>query len=423
MRILIASAVFPPEPVVSARLSADLAQHLTQQGHKVSVVCPWPSRGVRGDAGSTGGEEQTGTDEEQKDSSGARNGVVRVGSYRCRNSRLLGRARESWDFGRKAAAWLLAQGPRYDVVYGNLWPVFAPCQITQAARELGIPSVLHVQDVYPESLATKVPRFLYPFAAGPLLRLDRKAARRCAAVVLLSDRIGRNYARTRDIEDKVGVVRNWVDDSAFLVAHDREVVRAEYDVPGDRFTYMYLGNLSALSALDTLIKAFGKVAKPDRQLVIVGEGSAKEECRRLARQLGLRNVLFRSEPDANQVARVQTMADVFVMPTRRGGAITSTPSKCVSYMLSGKPILAAVDAESDAADDIRRADCGWVCEPENLDQIASFMERCAALPAGVLASRGGNAKAYALAHFGRESGVKALAEIILDAANSRPKGG
>jgi glycosyltransferase involved in cell wall biosynthesis len=416
MRILVASAVFPPEPVVSSRLSADLAQHLIREGHAVSVVCPRPSRGVRDDvAGAQACLCMTDCDGQGRAGNG-HNDVVRLDSYHCRESRLVGRARESWDFGRKVAAWLRAQGPRYDVVYGNVWPVFASCQITGAAQELGIPSVLHVQDVYPESLATKLPRSLYSFIAMPLLRLDRKAVRRCASVVLLSDRISRSYAQSRRIEDKVRVVRNWVDDSPFLVTHDRRAVCAEYGVAGDRFTYMYLGNLSALSALDTVIKAFAKIARPDRQLVIVGEGSTRGECRKLAQQLGLRNVLFRSEPDAGRVARVQTMADMFVMPTKRGAAITSTPSKCISYMFSGRPILAAVDAESDAGDDIRTADCGWVCEPENLGEIASSMEQAAVLPAAVLATKGGNGRRYAQAHFSREAGVKTLMAVILEAA-------
>jgi glycosyltransferase involved in cell wall biosynthesis len=334
----------------------------------------------------------------------------------------VGRARESWDFGRKVAAWLRSQRPRYDVVYGNLWPVFGPCEIAETAEELGIPSVFHVQDVYPESLSTKLPGFLYPLVAMPLLRLDRKAARQCAGVVLISDRIGRNYARTRRIENKVHVVRNWVDDSTFLVTHDRSVVCREYNIPSDRFTYMYLGNLSALSALDTVITAFSRIPQRDRQLVIVGEGSSKNTCQRLAQNLNLRNVLFRSEPNANRVARVQTMADLFLMPTKRGGAITSTPSKCIFYMLSGKAILAAVDAASDVADDILRADCGWICEPENVDQIARLLEERATLPPGELAAKGSNGKAYAQAHFGRESGVKSLAEIILGAARNKIKG-
>jgi len=42
-KILIISAVFPPEPVVSAMLSRDIAGELSQK-HDVVVICPQPSR-------------------------------------------------------------------------------------------------------------------------------------------------------------------------------------------------------------------------------------------------------------------------------------------------------------------------------------------------------------------------------------------
>ena len=42
-RILIISAVFPPEPVVSAILSKDIATSLSKD-HSIVVLCPQPSR-------------------------------------------------------------------------------------------------------------------------------------------------------------------------------------------------------------------------------------------------------------------------------------------------------------------------------------------------------------------------------------------
>ena len=46
MKILVASCVFPPEPIVSARTSFDVASFLHSEGHQVQVVCPRPSRNI-----------------------------------------------------------------------------------------------------------------------------------------------------------------------------------------------------------------------------------------------------------------------------------------------------------------------------------------------------------------------------------------
>lgn len=44
MRVLIVSAVFPPEPVVSSQTSAQIAQALVERGHDVTVIMAFPNR-------------------------------------------------------------------------------------------------------------------------------------------------------------------------------------------------------------------------------------------------------------------------------------------------------------------------------------------------------------------------------------------
>jgi hypothetical protein len=42
MKIDIVSSVFSPEPIISARTSADLAQQLARNGHRVRVFTAFP---------------------------------------------------------------------------------------------------------------------------------------------------------------------------------------------------------------------------------------------------------------------------------------------------------------------------------------------------------------------------------------------
>ena len=44
LKIVIVSALFPPEPVVSAQLSYDIANFLVDKGCQVTVICPFPTR-------------------------------------------------------------------------------------------------------------------------------------------------------------------------------------------------------------------------------------------------------------------------------------------------------------------------------------------------------------------------------------------
>jgi len=302
-----------------------------------------------------------------------------------------------------------------DVVYANVWPLFGQRLIVQAAEALGVPVVLHVQDVYPESLVTKVPPWLYRVGAPMLKAMDSTVVKRCAAVVLISERISLAYTRSRNVKNRAYVVRNWVDAEPFSIPYNRSEVCSRYGVPSDCFTFMYLGNLSALSGLDVAIRAFAKVASQKRQFVIIGEGSAKESCQRLVQDMGLANVLFRSEPDPQKVAQLQSMADVFLLTTKKGGAISSTPSKCISYMLSAKPIVAAVDPESDVADDLRNACCAWLCPPEDVESFANAMLIAESTPAVQRLEMGRSARDYALRNFSRQVGLQELERILVKA--------
>ena len=66
MGVLIVSAVFPPEPVVSGRLSMDLYRCLKERGFDARVLHPYPTRpyGFKPDKRSIGtlGEDEIITD-------------------------------------------------------------------------------------------------------------------------------------------------------------------------------------------------------------------------------------------------------------------------------------------------------------------------------------------------------------------------
>ena len=44
LRVAVVNAVYPPEPVVSAQMGRDLAQHFADSGSGVTVFCPYPTR-------------------------------------------------------------------------------------------------------------------------------------------------------------------------------------------------------------------------------------------------------------------------------------------------------------------------------------------------------------------------------------------
>jgi len=212
MHIVLVNAVFPPEPVVSARLGQDLAEHLSGQSHRVTVICPRPTRPL-------------GATYSHADIMPAPAGqpqIHRVLSWCEPRSRLWGRIRESWSFGWHACRAMADLAP-IDLVYANTWPLLSQWFVADFCRRHRIPLVLHIQDLYPESLLNRMPPSLGTICRPPLMRLERAIARNADHVVVVSESMRKQYLTHRQVDaGKVSLVRNWTDSSPFDSLPSRE---------------------------------------------------------------------------------------------------------------------------------------------------------------------------------------------------------
>ncbi len=409
--ITIVSSVYPPEPPVNARMCSDLAGALDARGHNVTVLCPQPTRPL-------------GTDYSAYSASGrnlvSREGnieIVRLPSFTSPQSKLIPRMRESWSFGRHCCRYLSDQAVRPDVLYVHAWPLLAQALLAQYADKRRILMVLQIMDTYPESLMNKLPAAARPLFGEPLRMLDRWTARKAAIVSVISESMRKTYVHNRRISaEKVVTIPTWQDEKMFDHVHDREEACRHYGVSNEPFTFVYLGNIGPVAGLDLLMRAFHEANIMDAQLLIIGDGSEKNACIELARRIGAPNIVFISDPDARNVARLQIMADVFLLPLKRGAGSSSIPSKLSAYMFSGRPVLAMIDEDSDTAAVIRDAACGWVGPPEDEQWLSAKMKEIVAMAPQKLLTFGANGREFALAHFSKTQGVRRLAQVVLAAA-------
>ena len=402
--------MFRPEPVVSACMAADLADYLAARGATVTVLCPQPSRPLGADFArylkpGVALVTREGTVE-----------VVRLPSFAAPRLQLFARFRESYSFGREVCRHLMALGEKPDVLYVNAWPLFGQALIARRARRECIPYVLQVMDIYPESLLNKLPGFLGRLLAPGLTALDSWVANGASYVSVISENMRRTYLGSRGTPaPKVVTVNLWQDERLFAELPSKQAACARYGVPADRFTFLYLGNIGPVAGVDFLIRAFHAAGLEAAQLVIVGDGSAKNACLDLVRLLSAGNVRFISDQEVANVPLLQSMADVCLLPMARGTGMSSIPSKLSAYMLSGKPVLATVETGSDTANVILQADCGWIGDSEDLHWLAAKMGEVSALAASALCSLGQNGRQFGLANFSKTNGVSRLGELILSA--------
>ena len=392
-KILIISAVFPPEPVVSAKLSMDLYTALKGKNQEVKVLHPAPTRpfGFKSDSLSIG---KLGDNE------------ITAESYVCPQSSLLGRMRESWSFGKACERYIKNHHSEFKCIYANTWPMFSQRSIVRAAKKYNIPCVIHVQDVYPDSLTNKMNGCMGNIICKLILPMDKYILGHCTKVVAISEKMRDYLIVSRNIpKAKTSVVINWQDEQEFL-----DYQKAAKPLEEHPFTFMYMGNIGPVAGVDLLIDAFSQAGLKNATLVVAGSGSMKEKMQEKA--AANQNIEFWDVPNG-KVPEIQAKADCMLLPIKKGAASSSIPSKLPAYMFSAKPIIGCMDAESDTADAINQADCGWVIEPENPQLLADKLKAVAALDSTQLKEYGERALKYGLEHFSKSENLKKLTNIIV----------
>lgn len=409
--IVIITAVYPPEPVVSARMALDLATHLAfDNNNSVTVICPIPSRPINSHY-----SEYIISSRPHVCKEGNIN-VVRLPSITAPASQLFHRLIESWSFGRYVCKYLSASiGTNPDVIYVNSWPILAQLLIVKYARAKKIPVVLQIMDVYPESLLVKLPRIVGKLVSYPLFFLDAWMSRSVQSLIVISENMRKQYIDSRNVPmNRIFMIPTWQDESLFEMSADRKSACNKYNVPEQPFTFLYLGNIGPVAGVDFIIKAFHEANICQSQLLIVGDGSEKSKCVELAARLQIVNIHFINDPEVSNVPILQSMAHVCLLPVCKGAGLSSIPSKLVSYMFSSKPVLATIDQSSDTAHTIKYAGCGWVGDPEDLQWLVYMMKMVVELDIQTIEHFGSLGRDYALQHFSKSYGVRELSKVVLE---------
>lgn len=394
-RLLFVCGVFYPEPVVSARLQTDLAMKLSEN-YQVTVLRPHPTR-PKGFAFA------------DYDYASLPFQVIEFDSYTCPASSPLGRMCESISHGRWCVRYIRQHHKEIDFVYNDSWHLFGVSLVAKVACKYKIPYITPVQDVYPESLASKLPdiQWLKRMVMQVLSPLDHNVLSHAVCVQTNSEKMAAYLSDSRQIDrKKFVVVRNWQDEKPFLdYAKNRRVE------PEDRpFTFMYVGNVGPLAGIDVLFEAFAQAGLKDAKLVIAGSGPAKEDLQRKAQRYAC-TIEFWDVP-AGMVPETQAKADVLMLPVKKGFARYSVPSKLIAYLFSAKPVIASVDKDSDTAECVEKSGAGWLAEPEDVSNIAKVMREAFIASDANRIKMGECGREYAMCVFTKEKNLSVLSQAI-----------
>jgi glycosyltransferase involved in cell wall biosynthesis len=399
--VVIISGVFLPEPIVSATILSDLALDLSKK-YKVTILRPHPTRPL-------------GFDFPKFDISLLPYEIVEIQSYTCPKSSIFGRFYESISMGRACTKYIDENKKNIDFIYNAPWHLFGRYFVARKAKKCNIPYVTPVQDIYPESILSKIPKYgIIKYLVNKLLiPVDRYVLSNATLIHTISDKLKIYLSKTRNIEgNKFIVVPNWQNEEPFIKFTNVD------NTQNSSLIFMFLGNVGALAGLDIVIKAFVKANIRQSELIIAGSGSEKNNLKKSVQLISNTNITFIDVP-YGKVAEIQAIADVLILPVKKSFYRTSIPSKFLAYMFSSKPILASVDSDSDTAYYVNEAECGWVIDPENIGALVAKFHDIAKLDKGKLNLMGRNGFEYAINHFSRTKNLFKLSNACEKVINNK----
>lgn len=316
-------------------------------------------------------------------------------------------------------AWIERQRARQDdVVIASNVPLVSLFRFARWARRAGQPWVMWHQDVYSVGLADelrrRLPRPLAAIGAKVLDAMEAFCARNAAHVVAIGDGFTDTYRRWSVPDEDVSVIPNWAPlDKVFPVERDNSRT-SEIFADACKLRLLYAGTLgrkhNPLLLADILRATRGRGVPAC--LTVVSEGEGADDLRAAAAaepDLDLQVLPFQPAADLPEVLG---SADVLVALLEPDATAFSIPSKVLSYMAAGRPILGLMPEDNPAALDIL-ATGGHVGAPTPDGAVGAieWLEKLHAMPDSVTAI-GARARSVAEEKFDLEDITRKFSTIL-----------
>ncbi len=232
--------------------------------------------------------------------------------------------------------------------------------------------VFNIQDIFPDAAAQTG-----AITNKQILRaarwLERVSYERSDAVVLLSEDLKQNVAAklSGKFHNRLHVIPNFVDTSAIVPGDRMTNYRRELGID-DRVIVMYAGNVGFSQSLELVLAAAKSL--PSIAFVINGDGAARKSLQDRAKNENIDNVHFADYQPIERLSEVLASGDIHVVPLKTGLASVSVPSKMYSILSAGRPVLAAIDSNTEIPRTLAESGAGIAVAPDNEADFISALQ-------------------------------------------------
>jgi colanic acid biosynthesis glycosyl transferase WcaI len=230
-----------------------------------------------------------------------------------------------------------------------------------------IPYAFHVPDLQPDAALDlgmlrggRVAQFLY--------KLEAMAYKHAALISTLNETMRDRIIEKGPDISKVRVFSDWIEPELFAIDFGGRADAAETD---SHFTVAHFGNMGVKQGLNVVLQAAAlNKNRSDIHHLLVGDGAAKVRLQHTARDLRLNNLtMLPLQPHARFIELLGG-SHACLITQQRSVADIVFPSKTLTLLAAGRPVIASVGSGSEIAKVIRQSGGGLVVPPEEPASLA-----------------------------------------------------
>lgn len=402
----IISQWYSPEPVMIPKTVADA---IVGAGHEVRVLTGFPSYPHGSlypefDANSQAVQDWDGVQ------------VLRVRSFLSHDQNAARRIRSFLSF-----AWRSLRGRRFlrdcDAIYVYGTPMTAAAAALALRIGRGIPYVIHLQDLWPESVTesgmVRSPRL--QSALNAAISLGLKSVYGLANhIVVISPGMKEVLVKRGVDAAKISVLLNWD-------ANETLPEKLGLNTPGpdQQINCVYAGNIGLMQDVETIVRAAAEVQDElPLHVSIYGSGVSDGAVRALADDLGVTNVEFKGRITTDEMSAVYDQSDFQLVTLRNRSVFRVTiPSKFQAAVSNGVPVITTVPG--DLATICAENEIGLVAEPESPLSLAQAFRTAAELGLHGRAAMASRARDFYWTTLSADKGTDFITSRLEEAAKTR----
>lgn len=292
---------------------------------------------------------------------------------------------------------------RFDLVMYSTPPITFVGAVEYIKKRDGASTYLLLKDIFPQN-AVDIGMMKKSGVYGILYRYFRNKEKKLYNV---SDNIGCmsranvDYVlkhNTEVIPGRIEVCPNSLDIADMRVdVATRLEMRERYGIPVDKKVFVYGGNLGKPQGIRFIIECMRKVKDiSDAYFLIIGDGTEYKKLEAYMQEEKPSNVCLMKRLPKEDYDKLVAACDVGVIFLDHRFTIPNFPSRLLSYMQAGIPVLACTDPNTDIGKVITEGGFGWWCESNSVEAFSKTVNAVMSSDLKAMGQKGYN---YLLDHY------------------------